>query len=258
MCASFARRASSSRARFSAVCAAYHAAACAVCATRRAPASRSSPSNFCALETPARGSSSPSLAGRASRFPLGSLRSNSRRVSFAWCSARKRATFRSSSFAIPRLSCSNITSRRSSVFASTSCARSRSSSAARRAAFSATCASSAATSTCRIRSKGRASSCGCSEEGQRRAVDGRRRSRGRGCRKWFPRRSIQHGAKRNRRSGTHPRRAPLGVVHERQSVPRVETLRAGEAVAPDQGENHGRGRERARRGVNETTSSQNY
>lgn len=89
-------------------------------------------------------------------------------------------------------------------------------------------------------------------------MDGRRRSRGRGCRKWFPRRSIQHGAKRNRRSGTHPRRAPLGVVHERQSVPRVETLRAGEAVAPDQGEDHGRGRERARRGVNETRSSENY
>ena len=89
-------------------------------------------------------------------------------------------------------------------------------------------------------------------------MDGRRRSRGRGCRKWFPRRSIQHVAKRNRRSGTHPRRAPLGVVHERQSVPRVETLRAWEAVAPDQGEDHGRGRKRARRGVNETRSSENY
>ena len=57
------------------------------------------------------------------------------------------------------------------------------------------------------------------------------------------------GRKGTAGEGTHPRRAPLGVVHEGQSVPGVEALRAGEAVAPDQRENHGRGR--ARRGVND-------
>ena len=150
-------------------------------------------------------------------------------------SARKRATFRASSAATARRSCSNITSRRSSVFASASCARSRSSSDARSAAFSAICASRAATSTCRV-SRVRA--------GAQRGVRGAR---------WTVVADPEvedaengspvarcGGAKRNRRSGTHPRRAPFGVVHERQSVPGVEALRAGEAVAPDHRENHGR------------------
>ena len=61
------------------------------------------------------------------------------------------------------------------------------------------------------------------------------------------------GRKRNRRSGTHPRRSSLGVVHERQSVPDVEAFRAGEGVAPDHRETHGRRPGRGASGVNDET-----
>ena len=227
---------SSSRARFSAVCAAYHAPACAVCATRarrrRGPRRRISarPTRRCAGH---RLRASPA-ARRARRWGR-----SGRTRAYSPSPGAPRGNARRSARAPPP---------RRGVPAPTSPAGGRACSRARRARARARAPTRAAPPSPRSARPGRRRQpVGFHEcsAGARRGVRGARwtvvpipRS---GMPKMVPP-SLDSapGRKGTAGEGTHPRRAPLGVVHERQSVPGVEALRAGEAVAPDQRENHGR------------------